>query len=228
MAIAEPPPLTRWQVIGAVVLPAIGLVGDFFLTKVWINAPWIYGACWSIGAAALLLSARARPGSRVQDAVVGAMAACAACGVVIGIVLLPYTMILIFLLGLGILGLVPFCLAAALASRVRALWRGWQALPFAAVGIAIFALPLLVQSYEWSWVDRQLQALKSQDPVVVENALRALNDYPLNFGRFAIPACWSLVIYANVDYRAYPGLAHEVERMLGPNPGDCDTGDPHS
>jgi hypothetical protein len=225
---AEPPPLTRWQIGGAIVFPVVGLAGDFYLTKVWINAPWIYAVGWSIGAAALLLSARAAPGSRAQDIAVGAMAACAAGAAIIGVVLLPYTMILFFFLGVGLLGLAPFCVAVAHASRVRVLWRGWRAVPFASVGAAIFAVPLLIQIYEWSWVDRQLEALKSSDPAVVETALRALNDYPLNFGRFAIPACWSLVIYANVDYRAYPGLAREVERMLGPNPADCDTGDPHS
>lgn len=225
---AEPPPLTRWQIGGAIVFPVVALLGDFFSTKAFINAPWIYGMGWLIGVAAFVLSGRTRPDSRAQDAAIGVMAACAAGATVIGLGLLPYTLILFLFFGIGILGLAPFGIAVALASRVRALWRGWQAVPFASIGAAIFCLPLLIQIYEWSWVDRQLAALKSSDPAVVENVLRTLNDYPLNFGRFAIPACWSLVIYANIDYRAYPGLAREVERMLGPNPANCDTGDPHS
>lgn len=223
-----PPPLTRWQILGALVFPILGLAGDYFITNVWISAPWIYGMCWLVGAAAFLISARAKPGSRMQDMTVGAMAACALGAAIVGTGLLPSTMVLLLLMGVGLLGFVPFGVVAALASRVVSLWQSWRALPFAALGTAIFCVPLLIQTYEWSWVDRELTALKSEDPAVVERALRALNDYPLNFGRFAIPACWSLVIYAKIDYRPNPGLAHEVERMLGRNPADCDTGDPHS
>jgi hypothetical protein len=121
------------------------------------------------------------------------MAACAITALVIEVMLLPYTLIVLALLGLGILGLAKLGVAAALASGVRARWHGWRALPFAAIGAEIFAAPLPIQSYEWSWIDGRLQVLKSEDAAVVETALRTLNDYRLIFRRFAIPACWSLV-----------------------------------
>ena len=158
--------------------------------------------------------------TKAQDAAIGAMAAGANTALVIEVMPLPYTLILLASLRLGILGLAQFGVAAASASGVSAVAR--LARPFAGIGAEIFAAPSPIQSYEWSWIDGQLQALKSEDAAVVETALRALNDYPLNFRRFAIPACW----YAR-DH-AYPGLAHEVERVLGPNPADCETGDPHS
>jgi hypothetical protein len=160
--------------------------------------------------------------TKAQEAAVGAMAAGAITALVIEVMALPYTLIPLALRGLGILGLAQFGVTAALASGVRARWHGRRALPFAAISAEIFAAPSPNQSYKWSLIDSQLQALKSEDAAVVEN--RVARAQPLSAELPALRHSSLLV----ARHHAYPGLADEVERVLGPNPADRDPGDPHS
>jgi hypothetical protein len=88
--------------------------------------------------------------------------------------------------------------------------------------------PLAAQMIETRWVAATMARLWDDDTNTVAAAVRAFDNHPLRFGRFADDVCEQVVIGRAGILETNKLLDSELVRMLGPNVfEDCQPRDPH-
>jgi len=95
----------------------------------------------------------------------------------------------------------------------------------ATAALCVFAIPIAIQAVEARWVAGIMNELSQHELPKTIAALQAINRYPLRFGRFANDVC-DLVVVGG-DWNADEAVKHEVIKILGANPENCESRDPH-
>ena len=220
------PALSRFEIAFGIVLPVICLALDPFIIGINKVAPLALWCVAGLGIFALLLSAFKMPNT-ADNIIVGILASSAVVAGLIGIILLPLTLMTIFfgltLLptnGIGficvaLLGFVPFLTAAAICNRTGAVHA--QVQNHSKVLIVLGALlalgvPLAAQGAEIFWFDRQFAAIEGQDTEIRLNAVRALAAYPLMQDRVKRRACGIKISRERNNQPTIP----ELDMVIGP------------
>jgi hypothetical protein len=201
-------PLSNREVLFAVLLPIICLAGDFVLDFlpssfvaeliVGVRSPIFVWCTTGLGILAVSASARPIASPPIQDVVRGTMLGTGILAALIGLAMLPLTLVGIALL-IGALGFVPFGTAYVMLVRtekvlsfIRIAADRKTVLRVALVSVAAtgsIILPAALQFWEGQWVDRQIAELTSGSPARALAALDSLSRYPLRGDRGNVAAC---------------------------------------
>jgi len=166
----------------------------------------------ALGIASLLIWLVLR---RPAGLLAGSLAGGAAFAFGLGVVLLPLTLIALFIL-IGVLGLVPFGTAWVFARSARAAWReagshraatGWAAAGF----LIACGLPWTLQAVAWSAVRSATELAVSPDPGEAERGVEQLSW--LYFVSDADELVWAFEREQNPDRRQR--LAEAYRRVTG-------------
>jgi hypothetical protein len=220
--------LTRWDRIAGIALPLVAVDAQAWLMREDIIGPWLIWGYAAFGILAVLASTKDWPGAFANNIVCGANFGCAAGWLLAAIDHALYGYFFVWPFELGTLVLLP--LASFNVNYRRALTLLPQSGDLRKVGVAIaglcvFVVPLAVQVVEARWIGGVLKELSQHEVPNTIAALQAINRYPLRFGRFANDVCDYVVIggYWNADEE----VKREVIKVLGANPENCESRDPH-
>jgi hypothetical protein len=223
--------LTWWQIAGGGVLPILSAVAQLSLLQADTLGPWL---CWgyaAFGVVALMASARSLAGPFERSFVCGANYGCAAGSLLSAIDHFLYSYF--YAWPVALVTIIPFSVAAALVNGHRARMLLEERRPHLRCAIAFgalaaFVVPVSAQVAETQWIEANMAHFWSGDsPAAAAAAVRALNRYPLRFGRFTTDVCEQVVIDRSDVWSDDKDLVRQLEIMLGPDFWHCEPRDPH-
>ncbi len=210
------PPSAWFEFTFGILMPILCFVADHSIMNISRVAPLALWGVAALGIFALLLS-HVSTSHAVRHVTLGMLTAAGFMALLIGIALLPLSLIGIIAFGIGLLGLVPFLTAAVFYNRVVWLKKSAEtdttSLFYVAGVVMLLGLPMSAQYIEYRWISAQTAMVMGTDNQKRISALRALQEYPLNLGRTDIIACSYFNFADNVD----PQALRELEMIMGPD-----------
>jgi hypothetical protein len=221
--------LTRWDKIAGLALPLVAADAQAWLMQEDIIGPWLIWGYAAFGILALVASARNWPSAVSASIICGANFGCAAGWIVAAFDHAMYSYFFVWPVAIGLLVLLPLASCSVNYRRALMLLQqkgGLRKVWIAIAALCVFAIPLTFQILETRWIGGVLTELSREEPpTTIAAALRAISHYPLRLGRFAPDVCDHVVIAGN--WNATEEIKHEVIEILGPNPENCESRDPH-
>jgi hypothetical protein len=224
----SPYALTRWDMIAGIALPLVAADAQAWLMQEDIIGPWLIWGYAAFGILAVMASAKSRGSALTANIICGANFGCAAGWLVAAIDHAMYSYFFVWPFGFGPLVLLPLASFSVNCRRALMLLQqkgGLHKVWIAIAALCAFAIPLAIQVVETHWISGVLKELSRNEPPNTIAALRAINRYPLRFGRFAPDVCDHVVIagYWSADEE----VKREVTEILGADPENCESRDPH-
>jgi len=231
---AVQPRLSRWEIAAGIVVPILAAAAQYSVLQYDLVGPWLAWGSAAFGIGALLAATNNSLSPRARSIVCGANFGCAAGWILCAIDHFFDSYFFAWPVTFVTLVLMPCAPLHVSVRRALMLLRPSSGVRWVYVALGAFIAfvpPAAAQYLESRWIVATVMEMAGTDAKRVAAAVRAVNRYPLRFGRFGYDVCQEVVFASqfgrHLDWNSSEELTRELVGLLGPHPEHCQVRDPH-